>query len=86
MYIFAVVMSKLEGTGLEKEQMVQIHVAPPSLGLEPLDTVIFEGLNGPETCEILKLREALFIDGCSLEASSLPSLADWTEERWTFLG
>ena len=42
-YMFAAVMSKLDGTGLEKEQMVQIHVAPPSLGLELLDTVIFEG-------------------------------------------
>lgn len=46
--MFAAVMSKFEGTGLEKEQMVQIHVALPSLGLELLDTAILEGLNGVE--------------------------------------
>ena len=47
-YIFAVVMSKFEGTGLEKEQMVQIHVALPSLGLALLETVTLKGLCDPE--------------------------------------
>lgn len=48
-YMFAVVMSKFEGTGLEKEQMVQIHVALLSLGLALLDTVTLKGLCGLET-------------------------------------
>lgn len=84
--MFAVVMSKLEGTGLENEQIEQIHVAPPSLGLELLDTVIFEGLNIVESGERLKLRDALVVVGWSLEVNTLPSLGDWMEERWTVLG
>ena len=47
--MFAAVMSKFEGTGLEKEQMVQIHVALLSLGLELLDPVTPKELCGVET-------------------------------------
>lgn len=61
--MFAVVMSKLEGSGLENEQIEQIHVATPDLGLEPLDIVISDGLNVVETGENLKLREALMLAG-----------------------
>lgn len=34
----------------------------------------------------MKLREMLFVGGWSFEASSLPSLDDWIEERWAILG
>lgn len=61
--MFAVVMSKLEGSGLENEQIEQIHVATPSLGLELLDVVILDGLDIVETGENLKLREALVLAG-----------------------
>ena len=53
MCIFAVAISKLEGTGFENEHIEHIHVAPPSFGLELLDVVISEGLRNVETGEIL---------------------------------
>lgn len=52
------IMSKLEGTGLENEHIEHIHVAPPSLGLELLDVVKLAGVKVEETGERVKLRKA----------------------------
>lgn len=49
--MFAVAMSKFEGMGLAKEQMEQIHVPPPSLGLELLDIAIWDWLDDFNTGE-----------------------------------
>ena len=57
--MFAVAMSKFEGKGLPKEQIEQIHVPPPSLGLELLVIETWDGLDVFDMGGKLRLRETL---------------------------
>ena len=54
---FAVAGSKLTGTGLEKEQMVQTHVAVLDLGVLDPETVPKKGLVPRGTGDAVELRE-----------------------------
>ncbi len=54
---FAVAGSKLAGTGLEKEQIVETHVAALGLGVLDPDPVFEKGLAPRCTGEAVELRE-----------------------------
>lgn len=54
---FAVAGSKFAGTGLEKEQIVQTHVAVPNLGVLDPDPEFEKGLAPRCTGDAVELRE-----------------------------
>ena len=56
---FAVVGSKFAGTGLEKEQIVQTHVAVLDLGLLDADPGFEKGLAPRCTGDAVELREGV---------------------------
>ncbi len=74
MYIFAVATSKFEGTRLENEQIEQIHVALPSLGVKLPDIEVVKGLIAVGSGERLKPREVFVVVGCDFEARTWLSL------------
>ena len=54
---FAVAVSKFAGTGLEKEQIVQTHVAVLDLGVLDPDPLFEKGLAPRCTGDVVELRE-----------------------------